>query len=485
LRHFLDFLPAGCACVAVLVVLLPTSDRLLHWFVLPVTLCGVLVAVDALDWLRGRFDRFDLRGLIGLLGCYFFFLAPLLHVSRDYYMAEVTPPPDWRPWLGQMAVLNALGLLVYRLVLGFQPGSTDQGPGTRPAWVLKERWFFALVAIALPISALLQVWVYVQFGGIAGYIEATTEQVFRNNMPGMGFTFMFSESFPILALMAFAVCARRRPRCRSWPVLLAALVVFFALMMFFGGLRSNRSNVVWNLFWAVAIVHFCLRPMPRWLIGVGVLFLMLFMWVFALYKAAGLSTVDAFTDWEAQEVLARKSNRTLDSVLLGDFGRSDVQAFLVYRLASPQSDFEYGLGRTYLGGLAIVIPKSLWPDRPPAAGREGTEAQLGRGSFDPPWTESPRVYGLAGEAMLNFGPLAVPFAFIPWSLFVAWVRRPLTTWHRADPRFLLYPLLVVLAFAALFQDAENLVFFLFKFGTVPFLVTVPALRPPPVCRSSP
>jgi hypothetical protein len=352
-------------------------------------------------------------------------------------------------------------------------------PTPRPAWVLNERWFFALVAVALPISTLLQVWVYAHFGGIAGYIEVTTEQTFRNNMPGMGFTFTFSESFPLVALLAFAVWARRRRRLCSWPVLLGVLALFFALVMFFGGLRSNRSNVVWNLFWAVAVVHFCLRPIPRKLMGLGVVFLVVFLWVFALYKVAGLDTVDVLADQETEDAVARKNGRTIDSVLFGDLGRSDVQAFLVYRLTGPYNDFEYGLGRTYLGALAIMVPKSVWPDRPVAAAKEGTEAQIGRAGFSPPWVESPRVYGLAGEAMLNFGPLAVPLAFIPWGLAVAWARRPLAAWHPDDPRFLLYPLLLILAFTALFQDAENLVFFLFKHGTVPFLVTLPALRPAP------
>src|SRR5262249_53295869 len=143
----------------------------------------------------------------------------------------------------------------------------------RPAWVLNERWFFALVALALPTSALLQVWVYARFGGIEGFIAASTEQTVRNNMPGMGFTFMFSGSFPLVALLAVAVWARQRPWCRSWPVLLAVLAVFFLLIMFFGGFRSKRSNVVWSLCWAVAVVHFCLHPNPRKLVGLGVLFL--------------------------------------------------------------------------------------------------------------------------------------------------------------------------------------------------------------------
>jgi hypothetical protein len=72
----------GCVLVTLatlLFVLFVPATR--HWFVIPVTFAGILVSVDAVDWVRKRCDVFDPQAMIGLLGTHFFFLAPLLHVT--------------------------------------------------------------------------------------------------------------------------------------------------------------------------------------------------------------------------------------------------------------------------------------------------------------------------------------------------------------------------------------------------------------------
>jgi len=50
----------------------------------PVLASGLLITPAALEWLRGRFDIFDARGLFGVFGFHFFFLAPLLNVALNY-----------------------------------------------------------------------------------------------------------------------------------------------------------------------------------------------------------------------------------------------------------------------------------------------------------------------------------------------------------------------------------------------------------------
>jgi hypothetical protein len=470
------YIIAGCVCGATLVVLAHDAPELHHWFVLPVLFCGILVTAETIDWLRGEMDRFDPRGLIGLLGFHFFFLAPLLHVRWGYCMEEVTAPPDWREWLGNMAMLNAVGLLIYRLCVGGRVMPAE-APAKR-IWALNETRFYVLLALALPATAVLQTMVYASYGGIVGYIEAATyvSESPRNSMPGMGALFMVTETVPILALMGFVAYARRHPRCQSWVVLMLALTVFFALAMLFGGLRGNRSNTVWNLFWAVGIVHFWIRPIPIRLIFAGLLFLTLFMYAYGLFKGAGLNAVVALESKEAHETLAAETGRRLESTILDDFGRSDVQAYLLYRMTAADSDYEYALGRTYAVAPAILLPRSLWPDRPPNMAKEGTEAQFGMGTYDPTVVESSRVYGLAGEAMLNFGPIAVPFAFLLWGLAVNYIRHRPACWAPGDVRFLLYPLAVVVAFATVFQDTENQLYFVIKFGAVPIALLWLAMR---------
>src|SRR5437867_10567284 len=72
-------------CAGVLLLFLATSEDTRHWFVIPVLLCGVLIASDTVDWVRGRLNLFDPVGIVGILGIYFFFLAPPLHVSWYYW----------------------------------------------------------------------------------------------------------------------------------------------------------------------------------------------------------------------------------------------------------------------------------------------------------------------------------------------------------------------------------------------------------------
>ena len=98
-------------------------------------------------------------------------------------------------------------------------------------------------------------------------------------------------------------------------------------------------------------------------------------------------------------------------------GRCGVQSYLLYHLVQS-NDYEYALGRTYVGSISLLIPRSVWPDRPPNKRQEGTEALFGSGSHVPGEFEVTWLYGLAGETMLNFGPLAVPFAFAVLGTFL-------------------------------------------------------------------
>jgi hypothetical protein len=122
------------------------------------------------------------------------------------------------------------------------------------------------------------------------------------------------------------------------------------------------------------------------------LFLTLFMYAYGLFKGAGLNAVDALASSEARETLAAETGRPLESTILDDFGRSDVQAYLLYRMTAPDRDYQYAWGRTYAVAPAILVPRALWPDRPPNMAKEGTDAQFGMGSYAPVLAESSRVY---------------------------------------------------------------------------------------------
>ena len=44
--------------------------RMWHWFVLPVSLCGFLIGPDAVRWMRGKYDLYDPKGLLGVFGSF-------------------------------------------------------------------------------------------------------------------------------------------------------------------------------------------------------------------------------------------------------------------------------------------------------------------------------------------------------------------------------------------------------------------------------
>ena len=284
-------------CTFVTFIMIGTNDQYLHWFMIPVTVAGIIIGIDAVDWLRWRLDIFDPVGILGLLGVHFFFLAPILHVYWDSWMRWVVPPDDWRPWVGLMSILNVRGLIVYRLTrsLIFRISK----PKLKQAvWWIDEQRFPIVLALALMVTAALQVQVYRQSGGILGYINIYETAIETTNagggFEGMGWIFMISESFPILALMAYAFYARKRPTARTWGMLLLVLLAFFVLKILFGGLRGSRSNRsgACSGAWASFIL---IRRCPNGLIHVGIVFLVGFVYIYGSHKAGGLDAISQLT----------------------------------------------------------------------------------------------------------------------------------------------------------------------------------------------
>lgn len=456
----------SCLLAAIIVgAFCAASSQEVHWFVIPVAICGVLMGADAIEWFSGKLDLYDPVGLLGILGFHFFFLAPLLHVKWDFWMHEVAPPPDWRDWLGYMGLLNLVGVVCYRMGRQFFEARTKS---QETFWEIDKTRLRIVLPLCLLVSVAAQIWVYVRMGGITGYMDA------RLNNPtvfiGLGWVFMISESAPILA--AFYVILKMRRQRVSWALVGFAIFLLFVVQMLFGGLRGSRSETVQVLFWVVGCIHFLVRPVPRKLIYVGCAFLFAFMYFYGFYKDMGMNATEAMSSSEDRDRIAQHTGRTSEALVLGDFGRSDVQAFILYRLVNDAEDYTYAKGRTYIGALALLIPSAILPEKPETKLKEGTEIEVGTGGYVPGELWSSRVYGLAGEAMLNFGPVSVPFAFAVFGLLVGWFRSRTFTLLPGDARYLLVPFGVYFCLAALSGDSDNLIFGLAKDGFLPFLVVI-------------
>lgn len=466
---------ATFAVILIALVFIFSSPQFYHWFVLPVSVCGVLMLRDVIDWIRSR-NLFDPVGLLGLWGFHCFFFAPLLHVALNYWIPDVVPPPDWRAWLGYMGALNVVGLGCYE----YCRTRFNKNARAKTTWSINQNLFRIIAPAGILISTAAQMWVYHEFGGISGYMDARLHD--PKLFEGMGKIFMISEAAPILA--AFMMLVHYQGRKVKWWKVGAAIVALFAFQLVFGGLRGSRSEMVFVLFWVVGCVHLMIRPIPLKLVALGCVFLGMFMYVYGFYKNMGTNFTQAFSDSASQSEMGRRTGRTWKMLVLGDLARADLQAYILYRLIDDPKDFTYAKGRTYIGSVALLIPEFILPTKPETVAQEGTEIQFGTGVYLHGVWWSSRVYGLAGEAMLNFGPLAVPLVYGLFGLLIGRFRRVTASLMPGDARILLVPFAVYMLVSAWGADSDNLVFGLAKNGLVPFLVIfmssirTPAVREP-------
>jgi hypothetical protein len=457
------------------------SESCRHWYVLPAALSGIIIGTDAVAWLRGRMNLYDPVGLFGLLGYHGFFLAPLLAAAWDFWLPYVVGvykssviPSDWRDWMGWMCLLNAGGLLIYRAVRRL-PLRAARGARRQWLWQLERRRFWVLLLAGIVGSAGLQVWVYARVGGLVGYILAYGANPLHA-FQGSGWLFSISEAFPVLMMIGFVVLARSRPRWRSWAVIAGVLGLFFVLLMVFGGLRGNRGDTVWRLLWAVGMVHLLLRRVPRWSVYAAIPLLLAFMYVYGFYKDLYSGGLQVLSGQASAQEFEGRTGRTVGQVLLGDLARANVHSMLLYRVVDRDSDYQLAWGRTYVATAALIVPRGLWPERPPRKMKEGTEVLYGSGVWRPGGFEASTVFGLMGEGMLNFGVAAVPVAFMILGLYVGQLRRWLLTWRRDDARLLLFPFLVASVFVLWSLDSDNVVVVLLKNALVPVLVVALSSR---------
>lgn len=432
----------------------PTAQ---HWAIIPILGCAIATAT-----LPFRFEAFHPSFILAPLFAHFFVLAPILELLTQRGMPPSLRAPNLDPWLGAMAILNLAGLLLFRAGWVY----ADRRAKLRTHWQLNERRFILLLIPMLIVSGALQLALYLRFGGISGYVAAYDETV--ENFSGLGMYFTFSESFPILLFIGYAVLAQRRPRAKTLSAVLLALCAFLVLKILFGGLRGSRSNTIWGLLWAAGIVHLYLHRLPKWTFAAGVSLTLLFTYFYGFYKESGSEATISALKGDHQQV-AEETGRDIAYVLLSDLARSGVQAFLLHRLIDSPAPYSYALGTSYIGAAALIVPRSIWPSRPPTKVRFGTEAMHGPHVYASGYTSAAQ-YGLAGEAMLNFTPLAVPIAFLLYGLALGTMSAKTRQLSRSDCRWLLVPILSVLFCLALTSDSDNLAVFFLKNCLLPLLL---------------
>lgn len=440
--------------VAFLVCLVPA---LRHWMILPVAVCGVLVAPDVVDWARKRLDAFDPQAVVALMGLHFFFLAPILHVVMDYWPRYEPPAEDWLVALGRMAVVNVVGLLVYRVVLA------RPDPRVRLSLRRVERSRLLLVGLLVLLAGLAAFMAFVaQFGGIGGYVGYMTSA--DRDLAGYGLAVVASSSFPfvafLLALVAWPGAFRRRP----W-LLVLVLLAFVVVQLLVGGLRGSRAGVIWPLLIAIGMCHLLVAPVRRRVLLGALVAILGFMYLYGFYKSVGRGAVDIFTGARTVSELSGETGRDLPVLLLGDLGRADIQALTLERVRGDTAPLGYGV--TYLGDIASLLPGDLAAGIPDKV-HAGTDILYGTGTYDA-GNRSSRIYGITGEATLNFGVAGAVCAFLPFAWLVRWSRACHRRARSPDGSLglrVLAPVLPIALLVTLTSDLDNVIWFVANHAAV-------------------
>jgi len=467
-----DYLIACSAVALVEIALMLWRPTTVHWFLLPLGACGLLAGVDAVRYLRGKLDLFDPRTVIACLAFYGFFVAPILHVAWDRFGAgyDLILPNDWRPWLGAMAALNAAGLLGYRVA---QRAMFRRTQPSSNRWDFASSRFYPVFAAALTLSiagATTYLW---QMGGILGEIEAFEGD--KSAYVGKGWLLTLAWPLAVLSFIILTFGLRsRKENFSRWTVAIILLSLAGVSHFFLMGWYGSRSATVWALFWMAGIVHYWFRQLSARMTVAGIMLLIAFMYFYGFYKeqdrlaAEVLRTPAAWLD-------PRGYSRDLKGLLLEDLARADSNAFVLHTLVKDPEAYNYRWGLTYLGASMILIPHNIWPDRPDFKIDAGTEALLGKATS----LTSYRVYGLSGEALLNFGPAGVVPMFVLYGSVLGWYRRKMTGWQLTDARMILAPLFTMWFANALVSDSDNLVFAIVTQGALAIVaITASSVRYP-------
>jgi hypothetical protein len=301
---------------------------------------------------------------------------------------------------------------------------------------------------------------------------------------GKGWLLVFAWPLSVLCFIILVYMWTDRVYQRRRPVSLGIFLVCafgigqFILMGWYG----SRQATIWAMFWMAGIIHYRVDQLSRKVVAAGLLFLIGFMYFYGFYKEqgrAGFGVIEAPATW----LQPKGYQRDIKLLLLDDLARADVNAYILYSQIKFPKDYDYRWGLTYVGAPMFLVPRNVWPNRPNFKVDAGTEATWGKSSS----YLSPRVYGLTGEALLNFGPAGVVPLFALYGAFLGWYRRKLTSWRISDARMFLAPLVTILFVAAFMSDSDTVLFLFVVDGsliTAAFLASIKRIRSAPQTPAS-
>lgn len=438
-----------------------------------VTVTGALVGSDAVDALRGKRDIFSPRSLVSVLMVNGFYIAPLLHVTAEAYPQYIVLPQDMPLALSNMAMLNLVAAVLYFLALRVNASSapvestsrkTNDAPASLRA-ISHAAFVLGLLSFGVFLLTVLQA------GGPAGWLSAQFN--YREDLASSGALLSLSEPFPTLFMIsALAKLKMSKLSQRELGIAIGVLFVLVVGATFVAsGLRGSRANLVWPLLSVLVLVHLAFIPLnKRWIAAIS-LAAVVFAGVYDVYKKTGTDGIANLSrgTFETSEEYSDLEFGPL-SLVLGDFSRTGVQAVILDR--SMVHDYSWGWGSTYVGGVLQFVPGVDAADNVPTKSVVATDVLYGEGAAVVRESLTTRIYGIQGEALLNFGPVGFVIVLLPFAAFlrVADVRFHAAQVHQRFGEIIIASFSTPALMLLFVSDLDNVVRYLTSKAMLPILV---------------
>lgn len=441
------------------------------------TFAGAIGVSDFVDVMRGRREFFSPRSLVSLLILNAMYVSPVLHCVLDAYPKYVTLPLNMGLAFANLSLVHLAGVLLYFATLrvlgsGDSTKSLPYRSRDDVDLLLVSRWCAVLGVISLAVFA------YTVFssGGPGAWLSSQLN--YRESLSSSGWVLSIAEAFPTLFFVSYLAKLKTRelPQVQLRQLVVLALVVLAAVTFVSSGLRGSRANLIWPLLSALVLVHlmfFRIRGRSLAILGIVVL---VFAGVYDVYKKAGPEAIVSL-----QEGTFQSSDEYGDlgigpqSVLLGDFSRTGVQAIVLDRLIGD--GFELSWGSTYVGGALLYIPGADLTEMFPTKSVVATEILHGVGAIESRDNLDTRIYGLQGEAMLNFGVVGAVLVFGPYALLMdrAELAFARAVRNRAFGSGLFIAMLIPACMLLFVSDLDNTIRYLTSKALLPLLALYLAL----------
>lgn len=424
------------------------DNQLFFW----ITLAAPLVAVVIFNasWRRGL-ERNVFSYPFEVFTYVFFIIVPAANVFYDEYVTRSLFFGDPAKSMAYLNLLNAAGLCIAAVA-----ASWIRLPEPKPA---PARWstgnIQAMLAIALIVS--LGLGIYNNF--IAGNLRESGDAA---TSAGIGL-YAVIESAPLLLawLTVVSVWHQQRFPSKLAGFLLTCLFLVVAVGMNFS--RGSRVTVLLVVIVSMQLFHqYVFRLHKAFLVGLLIVGAGVFN-LMTVYKHIGVDGLESYLGGHSAPAYVEERYTNPVRIVVGDIGRADIQASILE--AEMAGQIPHVHGRTYLKALTLILPDSLDPF-PEEWGKvsAGASAQI---SIDPDvelssndtWgISSSRIYGVVGEALLNFGWMGALLSFVVVGLVtrrcIVWANQAGPWWDKG----LVAPVVSLVPILILFYDFDNIVF---------------------------